>query len=42
MMTKMRRNVAAALLLVGGLALATWAVLDWIGYTGFTLSLVWK
>ena len=42
MMTKMRRNLTVALLLVAGLALSSWALLDWIGYTGFTMSLVWK
>jgi len=42
MMTKMRRNLTVALLFAGGLALSTWALLDWIAYTGFTMSLVWR
>lgn len=42
MMTKMRRNLTVALLFVGAVGLSTWALLDWVAYTGFTLSLVWK
>jgi hypothetical protein len=34
-------NIAAALLLTFALGLVGWALLDWVGYTTFSDSLVW-
>jgi hypothetical protein len=36
------RNVATALLLALGIGLAAWASIDWIAYSGFVDSLLWK
>jgi hypothetical protein len=38
----MTRNILAAVLALAGLGLACQAALDWVSYTGFTFSLVWK
>lgn len=36
------RNAVVALLAVAGAALLGLAALDWAGYTGFSLSLIWR
>jgi hypothetical protein len=38
----MLRNMSAALLVVLGLGLGAWATIDWVAYSGFVMSLVWK
>lgn len=38
----MIRNVAVALLASAGAGLLSVAALDWISYTSFSLSLIWK
>ena len=36
------RNAVAALFAVAGVALLGLAALDWAGYTGFSISLIWR
>jgi hypothetical protein len=36
------RNAVLALLAVAGATLLGLAVLDWAGYTGFSISLIWR
>jgi len=36
------RNALAALFAVAGVTLLGLAVLDWAGYTGFSISLIWR
>jgi hypothetical protein len=36
------RNLVTAALAAAGVALLSWAALDWVAYTGFSLSLIWK
>jgi hypothetical protein len=36
------KGLAASLLMLAGLALGGLAVLDWAGYTGFLVSLIWR
>ncbi len=38
----MTRNVAAAVLATAGLLLLAWAAVDFVGYTGFSFSLLLK
>ena len=37
-----RRALALGLLAVAGVTLFGLAVLDWVGYTGFSISLFWR
>jgi hypothetical protein len=36
------KGLAASLLVLTGLALGGLAALDWAGYTGFLVSLIWR
>jgi len=36
------KGLAASLLMLAGLALGGLAALDWAGYTGFLVSLIWR
>jgi len=36
------KGLAASLMLLAGLALGGLAALDWAGYTGFLVSLIWR
>ena len=38
----MTRNVVAAMLAVTGVILLGAAALDWVGYTGFSISQLWR
>jgi len=38
----MTRNVVVALLAVTGVTLIGLAALDWVGYTGFSVSQLWR
>jgi hypothetical protein len=38
----MARNLIAAFLATTGIGLLCWAAIDWVAYTQFTLSLIWK
>jgi len=36
------RGIVTILMAVAGLALLATALLDWAGYTGFSISLLWR
>jgi hypothetical protein len=36
------RNLAAVLMLAGGLGLMSWALVDWASYSAFSMSLLWR
>jgi hypothetical protein len=38
----MGRNLTVAALVTTGVALVCWTALDWVAYTGFSISLIWK
>lgn len=40
--TAVARNVAAVVMVLGGLALLALAALDWVGYSRFVASLLWR
>ncbi|MBX3274513.1 MAG: hypothetical protein KF729_29885 [Sandaracinaceae bacterium] len=40
--TAVARSVAAVVMVLGGLALLALAALDWVGYSRFVASLLWR
>jgi hypothetical protein len=38
----MTRNLGAAALLMAGVALLSWSLVDWVAYSGFSISLLWQ
>ncbi len=38
----MARNLVTAALAGAGVALLAWAAVDWVAYTGFSISLIWR
>ena len=41
-MGSMARNAVVALLAVAGVTLLGLAAIDWAGYAGFSISLIWR